>query len=80
MIGALLDRLRDVRRRKLWSPDQATGRQGEDLAHRYLRKQGFTIVARNYRLAAGDAEAWHRFEQENPGCFGSMYRFLLAKA
>ena len=57
MIGALLDRLRDVRRRKLWSPDQATGRRGEDLAHRYLRKQGFTIVARNYRLAAGDAEA-----------------------
>ena len=57
MIGALLDRLRDARRRKLWTHDQATGRRGEDLAHRYLRKQGFTIVARNYRLAAGDAEA-----------------------
>ena len=57
MIGALLDRLRDIRRRKRWTHDQATGRRGEDLAHRYLRKQGFTIVARNYRLAAGDAEA-----------------------
>ena len=33
------------------------GRRGEDLAHRYLRKRGFTIVARNYRLAEGDAEA-----------------------
>jgi putative endonuclease len=33
------------------------GRRGEDLAHRFLRKAGFTIVARNYRLAAGDAEA-----------------------
>ena len=30
--------------------------------------------------AAGDAEAWHRFEQENPGCFGSMYRLMLGKA
>jgi putative endonuclease len=33
------------------------GRRGEDLAHRFLRERGFTIVARNYRLAAGDAEA-----------------------
>jgi putative endonuclease len=33
------------------------GRRGEDLAHRFLKKAGFTIVARNYRLAAGDAEA-----------------------
>src|SRR6185295_11507416 len=34
-----------------------SGRRGEDLAHRFLRRQGFTIVARNYRLASGDAEA-----------------------
>jgi putative endonuclease len=39
------------------SADLALGRRGEDLAHRYLRRQGFTIVARNYRLASGDAEA-----------------------
>lgn len=57
MLLALLDRLRDRRRRRIWAPDQATGRRGEDLAHRYLRKQGYIVVARNYRLAAGDAEA-----------------------
>ena len=32
------------------------GRRGEDLAHRYLRRQGFTVVARNYRPAAGGGE------------------------
>src|SRR5258705_13734658 len=64
MIGAMFDRLRDARRRKLWSADLASGRRGEDLVHRFLKRQGFTIVARNYRLAAGDAEAdliaWER--------------------
>jgi|SRR5882724_1702575 len=57
MFGAILDRLRDIRRRRTWAADLASGRRGEDLAHRYLRRHGFTIVARNYRLAAGDAEA-----------------------
>ena len=57
MIGEFFDWLRDVRRRRAWSADLATGRRGEDLAHRFLRKSGFTIVARNYRLASGDAEA-----------------------
>ncbi|HLH39419.1 MAG TPA: YraN family protein [Bryobacteraceae bacterium] len=56
MIGRILDRLRDVRRRKLWSPTAASGRRGEDLAHRFLRGKGFIIVARNFRLA-GEAEA-----------------------
>jgi putative endonuclease len=56
MIAAIFDRLRDLRRRKLWSADLASGRRGEDLAHRFLRRQGFTIVARNYRLSAGDGE------------------------
>ena len=64
MIGALSDWLRHARRRRVWSADLAMGRRGEDLAHRFLRRQGFTIVARNYRLAAGDAEAdliaWER--------------------
>jgi putative endonuclease len=46
-----LDWLRHVRREPI------AGRRGEDLAHRFLRRQGFTIVARNYRLSAGDAEA-----------------------
>lgn len=57
MILAALDWLRDARRRKTWTPAQAAGRRGEDLAHRFLRRQGFVIVARNYRLGSGDAEA-----------------------
>jgi putative endonuclease len=51
------DWLRHVARRRRWTSTLALGRRGEDLAHRYLRAQGFTIVARNYRLASGDAEA-----------------------
>jgi len=50
MIGPILDRLRHARLKN-------TGRRGEDLAHRFLKRQGFTIVARNYRLSSGDAEA-----------------------
>src|SRR5580658_7705271 len=57
MILTALDWLRQARRRKIWSATQATGRRGEDLAHRFLRRQGFVIVARNYRLGSGDAEA-----------------------
>jgi putative endonuclease len=52
-----------TRRRKRWKTDLALGRWGEDLAHRYLRKRGYTVVARNYRAASGEAEAdiiaWH---------------------
>jgi putative endonuclease len=44
-------------RRRQWTPTLALGRRGEDLAHRFLRAKGFVIVARNYRLASGDAEA-----------------------
>ena len=57
MILEFLDLLRHVARRKKWTPAQALGRRGEDLAHRYLRRQGFIIVARNYRLSSGDGEA-----------------------
>jgi len=57
LILSALDSLRDARRRRLWDRDKASGRRGEDLAHRFLRKQGYTIVARNYRLSSGDAEA-----------------------
>ena len=57
MILRVLDSLRDARRRRSWDRDKASGRRGEDLAHRFLRKQGYTIVARNYRLSSGDAEA-----------------------
>ena len=57
MLGALFDWLRHSKRQEIWSSDLAIGRRGEDLAHRHLRREGYTIVARNYRLAAGDAEA-----------------------
>lgn len=56
MIGRLLDRLRHLSRQRRWKPELASGRRGEDLAHRFLQSKGYTIVARNYRLAAGDAE------------------------
>ena len=56
MIFEFFDWLRDVARRKKWTPSQALGRRGEDLAHRYLRRQRYVIVARNYRLSSGDAE------------------------
>jgi putative endonuclease len=32
------------------------GRRGEDLAHRYLRSHGFTVVARNWRPPQGGGE------------------------
>jgi putative endonuclease len=57
VIGNWLDALRHWGRKRRWSQGLAAGRRGEDLAHRFLRNQGYTIVARNYRLASGDAEA-----------------------
>jgi len=52
----LADRLRDRARRRQWTADRATGRRGEDLAHRYLRAHGYTVVARNYRTPNGTGE------------------------
>lgn len=67
MIGWLLrlsDAARDRARRRRWTPDQATGRRGEDLAHRYLERRGMKVVARNWRPSAGSGEvdlvAWER--------------------
>jgi len=60
----LCDAARHRARRKRWSPDQASGRRGEDLAHRYLERQGLTVVARNHRPTSGAGEidlvAWDR--------------------
>ena len=41
-----------LRHRKL----RNTGRRGEDLAHRYLRRRGFVITARNWRPPQGGGE------------------------
>jgi len=57
MLGVFSDWLRHLARRRRWTPTLALGRRGEDLAHRFLRRQGYTIVARNYRLSSGDGEA-----------------------
>ena len=53
MMG-LVYRAADTLRRRLRPAD--SGRVGEDLAHRYLRSRGCTIVARNYRPPAGGGE------------------------
>jgi putative endonuclease len=50
----LLYRAADALRRRTHRHDH--GRIGEDLAHRYLRGRGCTIVARNYRTRAGSGE------------------------
>ena len=46
------------------NPDQALGRRGEDLAHRFLQGAGMAVVARNYRMASGAGEVdligWER--------------------
>ena len=51
-----LDLARHQRRKRILNADQAAGRRGEDLAHRYLQKRGFTVIARNYRARSGIAE------------------------
>ena len=53
MIG-LLYRVADALRRRSHSGEH--GRLGEDLAHRYLRRHGCTVVARNYRTQSGSGE------------------------
>jgi putative endonuclease len=45
----LADHARHRARLRGWTPAQAAGRRGEDLAHRFLERLGFRIVARNYR-------------------------------
>jgi putative endonuclease len=52
MMGWLY-RAADAARRRLRAD---AGRRGEDLAHRYLRRRGCTIVARNYRPREGGGE------------------------
>ena len=53
MIG-LFYRAAGAIRRRYYANDH--GRVGEDLAHRYLRRKGCTVVARNYRARSGAGE------------------------
>ncbi len=56
LLWKLSDAARHVRETQTLTPDAALGRRGEDLAHRYLRSKGLTILSRNYRPGGGDAE------------------------
>ena len=64
LLCRLADRARHRARRRRTDPDFAAGRRGEDLAHRFLRREGLTIVARNYRPRSGAGEidliAWEK--------------------
>ena len=53
-LTGFLFRAADAVRHRLRPADH--GRIGEDLAHRYLRRQGCTIVARRYRPPSGGGE------------------------
>ncbi len=61
-LGRLADAARHRARSRQWAPDAAAGRRGEDLAHRYLEKLGYVVVARNWRGAGGEIDlvAWDR--------------------
>ena len=62
MLLQLFDWLRYVKRRRTLNPAHALGRYGEDLAHRYLQRRGYRVVARNFvpRSGHGDLDlvAW----------------------
>lgn len=52
LIWTAIDALRQQKQQRTLSPEAALGRRGEDLAHRYLQRQGIKVIARNYRPGA----------------------------
>jgi len=52
----LVDVAREYKQRQTMDAGAALGRRGENLAHRYLRARGMTVVARNVRLPDGSGE------------------------
>jgi len=56
LVYRLADRLRHRARRTSLSVAAVNGKLGEDLAHRMLRRRGFTVIARNYRPPSGGGE------------------------
>ena len=57
MLGVFSDWLRHLARRRRWDPDLALGPPRRGSGAPLSAPAGYIIVARNYRLAAGDGEA-----------------------
>lgn len=49
VLWKLSDRVRQFGEARSLNPTAALGRRGEDLAHRYLQRAGFRVIARNYK-------------------------------
>jgi putative endonuclease len=57
LITAALERMVRLFRRERAAPAHLrTGRKGEDMAYYFLRRQGYTIIARNWRSKARKGE------------------------
>jgi putative endonuclease len=57
LINAALERMARLFRRGRGGPAHLrTGREGEDLAYYFLRRQGYTIIARNWRAKGRKGE------------------------
>ncbi|HYP06963.1 MAG TPA: YraN family protein [Bryobacteraceae bacterium] len=56
VLWRLSDWLRHRARLRRDNPDHAWGARGEDLAHRFLQKLGYRVVARNWRAEDGSGE------------------------
>lgn len=52
----ITDLLRDHARRRQMTEEHALGRRGEDIAHRFLQRNGIVVVDRNYHMASGAGE------------------------
>lgn len=52
----LADFARHHGRQRTWDPGLASGRRGEDIAHRFLERAGMIVVARNHRTPGGSGE------------------------
>ncbi len=55
-LAEVLDSARHRVRLRRWDREHAWGRRAEDLAHRYLERNGFTVVSRNYARRGGGGE------------------------
>jgi putative endonuclease len=56
LLWRLSDWLRHRARLRREDPRQVWGARGEDLAHRFLQKLGYQVVARNWRAEDGTGE------------------------